>query len=84
MYFRYLPISILGSVGLKEDFMKFLNDNFDFKGMNPFKKIQLKKDILDSLAKLCKQAQLKGKYKYREKYNVAYSAQLKSLEYKKK
>lgn len=84
MYFRYLPISILGAVGVREEFIKFLNDDFDFKGINPFKKTQLKKDTTEFLAKLCKLAQLKGKYKYREKHNIAYSAQLKALDYKKK
>lgn len=59
--------------------MKSLNQQQDFKTLNPYKKPTAKKEIMQNWLKLNKQAQLKGKYKYREKFNYAYSAQLKAL-----
>lgn len=43
-----------------------------------------RKGLQELWAKLTKLAQLKGKYKYREKFNLFYSAQLKSFSYKRK
>lgn len=64
--------------------MKDLMDRRDIGVINPYKKPNSKKDLLELWVKLTKNAQLKGKYRYREKFNYAYSAQLKALDYKRK
>lgn len=64
--------------------MRFLTEQKDFKTLNPYKKSSTKKDISEFWVKLNKQAQLKGKYKYRQKYNYSYCPQLKALDYKRK
>jgi len=43
-----------------------------------------RKGLQELWTKLTKLAQLKGRYKFREKFNVLYSAQLKSFNYKRK
>ena len=78
-YFRCLPVSILSSLNLKEAFMMSLSETLDIKAFNPFKKPSTKKDVTEQLSRLLKQAQLKGKYKYREKFNYTLCAQLKAL-----
>lgn len=49
-----------------------------------YKKPSTKKDISTAILKLVKNAQLKGKYKIRERFNYALSMQLKAINYKKK
>jgi hypothetical protein len=64
--------------------MKSLNERGDFVPYAPKGKKLQRKGLQELWNKLIKLAQLKGKYKFREKFNVQYSAQLKSLGYKRK
>lgn len=84
VFFRYLPVSILGVCGVKDFFMKELSETGDFLPINPFKKPGSKKDLQELWVKLNKNAQLKGKYRYREKFNYAYCSQLKAIDYKRR
>ena len=43
-----------------------------------------RKGVVELWGKLTKLAMLKGKYKFREKFNFATSAQLKALAYRRK
>jgi hypothetical protein len=83
-YYRYLPLSVLASAGLREQFMAGLVDQLELRALNPFKKGNGKRDVSGLWQRLSKQAQLKAKYKYREKCSYAASAQLKALDYKYK
>jgi hypothetical protein len=65
MYFRYLPLSIFASIGLRNEFLHNLSEFSDFKTVNPFKKLNTKKSVLEMWLKLSKHAQLKAKYKHR-------------------
>ena len=62
--------------------MKNLQEQGDFHPLGP--KIKKKKGMQPIWEKLTKLAMLKGKYKYREKFNFIYSAQLRALTYKRK
>lgn len=83
-YYRYYPVAVVAGCGLREDLMKSLNERGDFVGYAPKGKKLQRKGLQELWNKLIKLAQLKGKYKFREKFNVQYSAQLKSLGYKRK
>lgn len=81
-FYRYAPISIVAASGARDELMRSLADKRDFSVVGP--KPKRKKDLQKVWDKLKKQAMLKGKYKYREKFNFLYSAQLKGLDYKRK
>jgi hypothetical protein len=81
-FFRYAPITIVYASGAKDDLMRSLADKKDFLGVGP--KPKRKKGLQPAWEKLTKLALLKGKYKYREKFNFIYSVQLKALDYKRK
>lgn len=65
MYFRYLPMAVLSAIGAKDQFMHILEEQLDFKSINPSKKVNIKKELGEYWCKLHKQANLKGKYKFR-------------------
>ena len=67
---------------MRDDFMKTLTEKGDFSPL--IAKIKKRKGMQPLWDKLTKIAMLKGKYKYREKFNFLYSAQLKALNYKRK
>jgi hypothetical protein len=61
-----------------------LNSNNNKKGSENNINSLLSMDPYEPWNKLIKIANLKGKYKYREKFNYTYSAQLKALNFKRK
>jgi hypothetical protein len=83
-YYRYLPLSVLASAGLRDQFMSGLAEQLELRPLNPFKKSNGKRDVGGLWERLSKQAQLKAKYKYREKCSYGVSLQLKLLDYKYK
>lgn len=81
-FYRYSPIALINASGVREDLMRSIADKRDFSVIGPRPK--RRKGLQPIWDKLKKLASLKGKYKYREKFNFLYSAQLKGLDYKRK
>lgn len=64
--------------------MRGLSESGSFIPYEPKGKKLSRKGVQEVWTKLIKVASLKGKYKYREKFNFMHSPQLKAIHYKKK
>lgn len=82
-YFRYYPVAVVAAAGLREELMRGL-ERGEVAVVGPRGKKLPRKGVAELWGKLTKLAMLKGKYKFREKFNVAASAQLRALAYKRK
>jgi hypothetical protein len=83
-YFRYYPLAVVVAAGLREELMKGLSEKGEVAAFAPRGKKLPRKGLQELWSKLTKLAMLKGKYKFREKFNFMGSAQLRALAYKRK
>jgi hypothetical protein len=83
-YFRYYPVAVVVAAGQREELMRGLGERGEVAVVGPRGKKLPRRGVAELWAKLTKLAMLKGKYKFREKFNFAASSQLRAIAYKRK
>jgi hypothetical protein len=77
-------VAVATAAGMREEMMKGYSERGEIPVAGARGKKQSRKGVAELWGKLTKLAMLKGKYKFREKFNFMGSAQLKALAYKRK